>query len=91
MNVIRYMAICVSIIKCPLAFLVNFTITSGKKYGQQRTLSVVLQHNFSPQGDLKSNPYPNLKDNTNTNAKPKFTTRWLALRLGGKKIDHASN
>ena len=29
-------------LKCPLALLVNFTITLGEKYGQKRSLSVLL-------------------------------------------------
>ena len=37
--------------------------------------------NCSPQGDVNSNPTPNLKDNPNTNANPKVTTWWFTLRL----------
>ena len=34
MHSVRCIPISISITKCPIAFLVNFTITSGKKYGQ---------------------------------------------------------
>ena len=33
-NAIRRMPTSISVTKCPLAFLINFIITSAKKYGQ---------------------------------------------------------
>ena len=60
--------------RCPLAFLVNFTIVSILKV-------IECPPNSSPQGDKNSNPTPNQKDNPNTNVKPKVTTRWFTLRL----------
>ena len=36
--------------------------------------------NYSPQGDMHSNPSCNLKNNSNTNAN--LTMKWFTLRLG---------
>jgi len=73
--------------KCPVTFLIDFTITSGEKYGQVK--GTKCPPNYNPWRDISSNPtwrvtlFLTLKNNPNTNANPKVTTRWFALRLSG--------
>ena len=46
---LRCLPISVSVVRCPFAFLVNFSFTSGKKYGQ---IKVIKCPNSSPHGDV---------------------------------------
>lgn len=75
MHAIRCMAVCVSVTKCPVAFLV-----SGKKYGQVKVIE-----------ETNTNPSPNLKDNPKTNASPKVTNTWFTLRLSRTFHDVCQN
>ena len=59
--------------KCPVALLVNFTITFGKKYGQLRVLDSTTRATTSTRFSHKTT--------VDAISNPKVTNRWFTLIL----------
>ena len=85
MHSITCRLISVSVTKSPLAFIINFIITSGKKYGQVKVMKCPPYS--SPERCINSNVNPNLKNDPNTKANSKVTP-WFKLRLDGTLRDN---
>lgn len=73
------MPLSINITKCAITLLINFNITSGKKYGLVKVMKC--PPNYNPKRDINSDTNPNLKDKPNTTTNPKDTNTWFMLRL----------
>ena len=88
---IKCMPVSISVTRCSLAHLINFTITSGKKYRQVRVIKCPLT-----QWNKNRKPNPNLKDTQTQMLTLKLQRDGLHSLLAGHfvtsiKIDHASS